>query len=165
MVGHRSPHAQEMERSPAWQLKTNAMLIQSFAQHLSSRRQTRHLNARHQVTKKSGGAHMKSISSVTAAQGTSLMIGSGPNANSKRSVFSHETGIAFNNGSPRLRKLKLIFDPWKRRKGEANDDNDDFSNRDRHSFGDGCDRVYTPIAQKQGADPAWRRQEDSPLGI
>src|SRR5258705_11359038 len=98
MVGHRSPHAQEMERSPTWQLKKRAMLIQSFAQHLFSPRQTRHLNARHQVTKKSGSAHMKSILSVAASQAMRSMIGTGPNANSKRSVFLLETGIAFNSG-------------------------------------------------------------------
>ena len=38
---------------------------------------------------------MKSTLSVTAMQAMRLMIGSGPNANSKRSLFSHETGIVF----------------------------------------------------------------------
>jgi hypothetical protein len=61
---------------------------------------------------------------VAASQATRLTIGSGPNANSKRSLFSHETGIVFNSGLLQLRELKLIFSPCKQRKGETNDDAD-----------------------------------------
>src|ERR1700730_17427576 len=60
-----------MERSPGCQQKIKAMLIRSFARHLSSTRQTRHLNARHQVRKKSGVAHMKSILSTAPTTSTS----------------------------------------------------------------------------------------------
>src|SRR5580692_666596 len=95
----------------------------------------------------------------------SLMIGSGPNANSKRSLFSHETGIVFNSGLYRLRKLKLIFGLWKRRKGETNDDADDLSNRDRRSRRTGRDCVHKPIPQEQGADPTWRGQKAPPIGL
>src|SRR5713226_5443967 len=48
-----------------------------------------------QVTKKSGAAPMKSILSVTATQAMSLMTGSELNANSKSSLCSLKTGIAF----------------------------------------------------------------------
>src|ERR1700722_7246539 len=165
MLGHRSPHAQEMERSPAWHRKIKAMEIQRLAQRLFSARQTRHPHTPHPVTKKSGVAHMKSILSVATSQGMSLMIGSGPNASSKRSLFSHETGSVFNSGLPRLRKRKLIFGLWKRRKGETNDDAVDFSNCDRLSRRSGRGRIHRPIVQKQGADSTWRGQETPPVGI
>src|SRR5882762_11678575 len=106
------------------------MEIQRFAQHLFNARQTRLQHATHRVTKRSGVAHMKSIWSVATSQATRLTIGSGPNENSKRSLSSHETGIVFSSGLHRLRKLKLPFGPWKRRKGEPNDDAD-LSTRDR----------------------------------
>jgi outer membrane protein TolC len=141
------------------------MEIQRFAQQLFSARQTRHPHDPHPVTKKSGVAHMKSISSVAASQEMSLTIGTGPNANSKRSLFSHETGIVFNSGLPRLRKLKLTFGLWRRREGETNDDADDFSNRDWRSRRSGRCRVHKPIAQKQGADPTWRGQKAPPVGV
>jgi hypothetical protein len=48
----------------------------------------------------------------------SLTIGSGPNANSRRSFFSHETEIVLNSGLLRLRKLKLIFGLWSEGKGK-----------------------------------------------
>ncbi|HEV7966470.1 MAG TPA: hypothetical protein VGP19_02805 [Candidatus Acidoferrales bacterium] len=50
------------------------------------------------VTKKSGAAHMKSILSVQASQAMNLMIGRGPNANFKSSLFLQETGTAFAGG-------------------------------------------------------------------
>src|SRR5229473_3107016 len=56
------------------------------------------LQTTHQVRKKSGGAPMKSISSVTASPAMNLMIGSGPNANSKRSLFSNAVGIVSRSG-------------------------------------------------------------------
>jgi hypothetical protein len=84
--------------------------------------QTSLLKVLHQVTKKSGGEHMKFIWSEATSQGTSLMIGSGPNANCKRSLSSHETGIVFSGVLQRLRKLKLKFGPWKGTQREANDD-------------------------------------------
>jgi len=42
---------------------------------------------------------MKSISSVTTSQAMSLMIGSGPNVNSKRSLFSNDAGIVFKSST------------------------------------------------------------------
>src|SRR6267378_3246509 len=81
----------------------------------------------HQVRRKSGAAHMKSILRVTASQAMSLMIGTGLNANSKRSLSSPKTGIAFRAGLPRVRKPKLtISATWKRLKGQSDDDADDF---------------------------------------
>ncbi len=53
------------------------------------------LQTTHRVMKKSGAAHMKSILSVTDYQAMSLMIGSGPNVNSKRSLYSNAVGIVF----------------------------------------------------------------------
>src|SRR5216684_1820687 len=106
---------------------------------------------------------MKSIWSVATSQVTRLTIGSGPNANSKKSLFSHETGIVFNSGLHRLRKLKLIFGLWKRRKGETNDDAHDFSNRDRRSRGTGRGGVHKPNAEEQGADPTWGGQKAPPI--
>ncbi len=60
------------------------MRLWSFTQAPFSLTQKILLQTTHQVTKKSGTAHMKSILSVAASQAMSLMIGSGPNANSKR---------------------------------------------------------------------------------
>jgi hypothetical protein len=53
----------------------------------------------HQVTKKSGAALMKFILSATASQAMNLMIGSGPNVSSKRSLFSNEAGIVFRSSA------------------------------------------------------------------
>src|SRR5467141_1305 len=53
------------------------------------------LQTTRQVTKKSGTAPMESILSVTATQAMSLMTGSELNANSKSSLCSLKTGIAF----------------------------------------------------------------------
>src|ERR1700676_3896804 len=92
------------------------------------------------------------------------MIGSGPSANSKRSPSSHGTGIVSNSGLHRPRKLKLTFGPWKRRKGEINDDAD-FSIRDRCGRGSCRGRVHKQIAQEQGADPTWRGQKAPPVGV
>src|SRR6266850_584069 len=60
----------------------------------------------HQVTKKLGAAPMKSILSVTASQAMNLMIGTGLNENSKRSLCSPKTGIVFRSGLRRLRSLR-----------------------------------------------------------
>ena len=60
-----------------------------------------------QVAKKSGSAHMKSILSVAASRAMSLMIGSGPNVNSKRSLFSNEAGIVFSSGVALTRKTEI----------------------------------------------------------
>ncbi len=56
------------------------------------------LETTHQVRRKSGAAHTKSILSVRASQAMSLMIGTGPNVNSKRSLCSPKTGIVFSRG-------------------------------------------------------------------
>ena len=45
------------------------------------------LQTTHQVTKKSGAVPMKSILSAMACQAMNWMIGTGPNVNSKRSLF------------------------------------------------------------------------------
>src|SRR5260370_31054563 len=108
---------------------------------------------------------MKSILNVAASQGMSLTIGTGPNANSKSSLFSHETGIVFNSGLHRLRNLKLIFGLWKRREGETNDHADDLSNRDRRSCRSGRGCVHKPNAEEQGAAPTWRGQKAPPIGV
>src|SRR5882762_1150986 len=141
------------------------MEIQRFAQHLFNARQTRLQHATHRVTKRSGVAHMKSIWSVATSQATRLTIGSGPNENSKRSLFSHETGIVFSSGLHRLRNLKLIFGLWKRREGETNDHADDLSNRDRRSCCTGRGCVHKPNAEEQGATPTWRGQKAPPIGV
>jgi hypothetical protein len=49
------------------------------------------------ITTRSGAALTKSISSAGVSQAASLMIGSGPSANSERSLFSHRTGIVFSS--------------------------------------------------------------------
>ena len=67
------------------------------------------LQTTHQVTKRSDAAHMKPILSETASQAMSLMIGSERNANSKRSPFSHETGIVNRTRLLRFQMLKLPF--------------------------------------------------------
>src|SRR6266436_1076425 len=85
------------------------------------------LQTRHQVTKKLGAAHMKSILSVTASQAMNLMIGTGLNANSKRSLSSPKTGIVFRTGLPRVRNPKLTISATRKRlKGQRDDDADDF---------------------------------------
>src|SRR6266436_5419013 len=85
------------------------------------------LQTRHQVTKKLGAAHMKSILSVTAYQAMNLMIGTGLNANSKRSLSSPKTGIVFRTGLPRVRNPKLTISATRKRlKGQRDDDADDF---------------------------------------
>src|SRR5882762_11833246 len=85
------------------------------------------LLTRHQVTKKLAAAHMKSILSVTASQAMNLMIGTGLNENSKRSLCSPKTGIVFRSGLPRLRKSKLTISATRKRlKGQSDDDADDF---------------------------------------
>src|SRR5882762_3361656 len=141
------------------------MRVWRFMHAPSNLRQKILLQSTHQVTKKSGAAHTKSISSVATSQAMRLTIGSGPNANSKRLLFSHETGIAFSSGLPRLARRKLTFGAWKRWKGETNDDADDFSNRDRRSSRGGRDCVHKPIAQEQGANPTWRGQKAPPVGV
>jgi hypothetical protein len=60
---------------------------------------------------------------------------------------------------------KLIFGGRKQLKGEeTNDDADGFRKRYRRGPRGGRDHVHTPIAQKPGADPTWRRQEAAPVG-
>src|SRR3979490_372701 len=89
---------------------------------------------RHQARRKSGAAHMKSILSVTASQAMSLMIGTGLNANSKRSLSSRKTGIVFRTGLPRVRKPKLTIGATRKRlKGQSDDDADDFRKGDEPS--------------------------------
>jgi hypothetical protein len=61
--------------------------------------------------KKSGVAHMKSILSVTASQAMRSMIGSGPNVNSKRSLFSNEPGIASSKGIAPIPQTEI--DIWR----------------------------------------------------
>jgi hypothetical protein len=69
------------------------------------------LQTTHQVTKKSGVAHMKSILSVTASQAMHSMIGSGPDVNSKRSLLSNEPGIASSKGIAPIPKTEI--DIWR----------------------------------------------------
>jgi len=60
-------------------------------------------------------------------QAMSLMIGTGLNANSKRSLCSPKTGIVFRTGLPRVRKPKLTISATRKRlKGQSDDDADDF---------------------------------------
>src|SRR6266851_235917 len=56
------------------------------------------LQTTRQVRKKSDAGRMKFILSVTASQAMRLMIGTGPNANSKRSLFSNAVGIVSRSG-------------------------------------------------------------------
>src|SRR5467141_3571137 len=79
-----------------------------------------------QVTKKSGAAHMKSILSVTASPAMSLMIGTGPNVNSKRSLFSNGVGIVFSSGVAPTPKTEIDIRRGKQWKGETNDEAGDF---------------------------------------
>jgi len=65
------------------------------------------LQITHQVMKKSGAASMKSILSITGSQAMSLMIGSGPNVNSKRSLFSNEVGIVFRSSSTPIPRTEI----------------------------------------------------------
>jgi hypothetical protein len=69
------------------------------------------LETTHQAMKTSGVAHMKSILSVTASQAMRSMIGSGPNGNSKRLLFSNEPGIASNKGIAPIPKTEI--DIWR----------------------------------------------------
>src|SRR3977135_2065187 len=69
------------------------MRLWSFMQAPFSLTQKIFLQNTHQVTKKSDAARMKSILSATASQAMSLMIGTGPNANYKRSLFSNKAGL------------------------------------------------------------------------
>ena len=55
---------------------------------------------------------MKSILSATVSQATRLMIGSGLNANSKRSLFSNEVGIVLSRGV--IPTPKTEIDIWRR---------------------------------------------------
>jgi hypothetical protein len=84
------------------------------------------LQTTHRVTKRSGAAHMKSTLSVTAMQAMRLMIGLGQNANSKRSLFSPETGIVFTTRLLRFQMLKLPYRTRKRERDQVNDDTRDF---------------------------------------
>ena len=59
----------------------------------------------------------------------------------------------------------MIFGLWKRRNGEANDDADDSSNRDRRSRRTSRSRLHKSIEQEQGADPTWREQKAQPVGV
>src|SRR6266446_8442065 len=77
------------------------------------------LQTAHQVAKKSGSAHLKFILNGTASQGMSLTIGSERNANSKRSLSSHETGIAFTTRIPPLRAPERAFRTQKTERGRA----------------------------------------------
>ena len=51
------------------------------------------LRITNRITTRSGAALMKSISRAAVSQAANLMIGSGPSANSGRSLFPHQTGI------------------------------------------------------------------------
>jgi len=59
-------------------------------------------------------------------QAMSLMIGTGLNANSKRSLSSPKTGIAFRRLAPSPKAETDISATWKRLKGQSDDDADDF---------------------------------------
>jgi hypothetical protein len=75
-----------------------------------------------QVTKKSGAAHMKFILSVTACQAMSLMIGSGLNVSSKRSLFSNEAGIVFSSSATPTPRTEIDIQRTETVEGETNDD-------------------------------------------
>jgi hypothetical protein len=76
-------------------------------------RHKKHLRATDQLTTKSSTAHTKSISNAAPVQAKSLTIGSEPNANSKGSLFSHETGIAFSRGVTPTPKTEECFEVGK----------------------------------------------------
>src|SRR5580704_11964869 len=104
------------------------------------------LQTTHQPTKRSGGAHMKSTLSVTASQAMSLMIGSGPNANSKRSLFSHETGIVVRTTLLRFQMLKLPCRTRKRERDQVNDHARDFGKHGCRSPRCSRGRIHSPIS-------------------
>ena len=74
------------------------MRLWSFTQDPLSLTQKMLLRTTSRITTRSGAALTKSISRAAVSQDASLMIGSGPSANSARSPFSHKTGIVFNSG-------------------------------------------------------------------
>src|SRR6266481_889019 len=120
------------------------------------------LQTTNQLRKKSGAAPMKSILSVTASQAMSLMIGSGPNVSSKRSLFSNEAGIVFRSSTIPTPRTEIDI----QRMGAMGRRNQWVSsNHGRRSPRSGRGRAHTPIAREQGADPTWCRQEDPFLGI
>jgi hypothetical protein len=75
-----------------------------------------------QVAKKSGAAHTKSILNVTASQAMNWMIGSGPNANSKKSLFSNVVGVVFSNGVTPTPNTEIDIRPMETMERETNDD-------------------------------------------
>jgi hypothetical protein len=56
---------------------------------------------------------MKSILSVTVSQAMNWLIGSGPNVNSKRSLFSNEPGIALSEEIAPIPKTEIDIWRWK----------------------------------------------------
>src|SRR5229473_1274570 len=60
-----------------------------------------------QAMKKSDSAPMRFILSVTASQAMSLMIGSGPSVNFKRSLSSNKAGIVFSDGIAMTPKTEI----------------------------------------------------------
>jgi hypothetical protein len=95
---------------------------------------------------------MKSTLSEAAFQAMSLMIGSAPNANSKRSLFSNKTGIAFSSGVTPVPKTETDIQRRETFEEDTKDDASDFGNHGRRSTrGPGRGRAYTPIARKKSA--------------
>src|SRR5277367_294911 len=123
------------------------------------------LQTTHHVTKKSGAAHMKSILSGTASQAMSLMIGSGPNVNSKRSPSSHETGIVFTTRLLRFQMLKLPFRTLKRGRHQVDDLARDFGKHGHRSPRGSCGHIHSPVSQDKGAGPTRYQQTPSPVRI
>jgi hypothetical protein len=77
-------------------------------------------------------------------QAVRLMIGSGQNVNSKRSLYSHETGIAFRTRLLRFQMLKLPFRTRKRGRDQVNDDPRDFGKHGLRSPRSSGGHIYSP---------------------
>src|SRR6266702_1188251 len=84
------------------------------------------LQTTRQVTKKSGAAPMKSILSVTATQAMSLMTGSELNANSKSSLCSLKTGIAFSRSVTPVPRTEIDIRRMETMERETKDVANDF---------------------------------------
>ena len=78
--------------------------------------------------------------------GDALMIGSAQNANSKRSFFSHETGIVFRTRLLRFQMLKLPRRTRKRERDQVNDDARDFGKHGRRSPRCSRGRIHSPVS-------------------
>jgi hypothetical protein len=116
--------------------------------HRQSSKQKKHPWVTGQLKIKSGSAHTNSISSAAPIPAKNLTIGSEPNANSRRLLFSHEAGIASSNGVSAAPKTESDIRRMAPMERGNNDDASDFRNRDRRSPRNGRYRADTPIEQK-----------------